>query len=339
MSVKVSSEVRTQTLWSDIAKKILLQREPLLIGVSVLMSLLVAALRPNFLTISNIDFILLSSVVLGLISIGQTFVILSKGIDLSVAPIVGLAAVVTGLMATNQGLPLWGAILLSIALGAVLGAANGLLISLANIPPIIVTLGTLSIYSGFMFIYTNGVQVTSVPPDYAAFGNRLILPGLPLPVLLLVIFTVLAWLVLKYTTFGRWVYAIGNHNEAAHNAGIPTRLTRFLVYTLSGMFAGLAGLVYVAYNASATATSGVAENLELQSIAAVLIGGTLITGGRGNVWGSVIGSIFLTLLLTVLVFLHVPAIWDPAGEGILILLAVVLDVVLLSRRSGTLVEG
>ena len=319
--------------------KLVTQRELLLIAISVVISLILGLLHPDFLSLSNIDFILLNAVVLGIISIGQTFVLISKGIDLSVAPVMGLTALVTGLMSVNQGLPLWGAILLSLVIGAILGAVNGVFISLAHIPPIIVTLGTLSIYGGFMFLYSNGIQVTSVPPSYAAFGNHLILPGIPFPVLLLVIFMVLAWFVLKYTPFGRKVYAIGNNSESAHNAGIPVKKVLLLVYTLCGTLAGFAGLVYVSYTAAATATSGVAENIELQSVAAVLIGGTLITGGLGSVIGSVIGSIFLTLLLAVFVFLRIPAIWDPAGEGVLILLAVILNIVIISRRSGAGTEG
>ncbi|HTK10677.1 MAG TPA: ABC transporter permease [Ktedonobacteraceae bacterium] len=328
----------SQATGKSLIVKFVIQRELLLIAVSVGISLILGALHPDFLSISNLDFILLNAVVLGLISIGQTFVIISKGIDLSVAPIMGLTALVTGLMSVNQGLPLWAAILLAIAIGAILGAVNGVFISFAHIPPIIVTLGTLSIYGGFMFLYSNGVQVTSVPPAYAAFGNGLILPGVPFPVLLLALFTLLGWFVLKYTPFGRKVYAIGNNQESAHNAGIPVRKILFLVYVLCGALAGFAGLVYISYTAAATATTGVAENVELQSVAAVLIGGTLITGGQGSVVGSVIGSIFLTLLLAVFVFLRIPAIWDPAGEGLLILLAVILNIMLISRHTGTATE-
>jgi ribose/xylose/arabinose/galactoside ABC-type transport system permease subunit len=338
MSTKSIAHPAVQTTKKPLIIRLTKQRELLLIAISVIIALLLGILHHDFLYISNIDFILLNAVVLGLISIGQTFVIISKGIDLSVAPIMGLTALITGLMSTNQGLPLWAAILLAIAIGAILGAVNGVFISLANIPPIIVTLGTLSIYGGFMFIYSNGLQVTSVPPAYSAFGNKLVLPGIPFPVLLLVCLVLIAWFILKYTPFGRQVYAVGNNVESARNGGIPVRKTLLLVYTLSGMLAGFAGLVYISYTAAATATTGVADNLELQSIAAVLIGGTLITGGLGSVVGSTIGSIFLTLLLSVFVFLRIPAIWEPAGEGLLIVLAVILNITIIGRRVSAAME-
>jgi ribose/xylose/arabinose/galactoside ABC-type transport system permease subunit len=300
-------------------------------------SALVAAFHPKFLSTSNIEFILLDSVVLGLISLGQTFVIISRGIDLSVAPIMGLTAVVTGLMSTRSGLPLWSAILLSVAMGLVLGAVNGLLVSVVRMPPIIVTLGTLGLYGGLQFLYTNGDQVTNVPDAYARFGNSVLVPGVPRPVAMLAVITLVCWLVLKYTAFGRNVFAVGDNERAARAAGIPVRFTVFSTYVVSGLLAGFAGLVYIAHTAAATATTGTAESVQLNAIAAVLIGGSAISGGRGGVLGSVLGALFLSLVLTALVFSGVPAIWNTAGAGVLILIAVLLDARLSHRSEG--VEG
>lgn len=317
----------------------LARREILLMVLIVVIALVVRSLHPDFFKLRNLEFILLNSVVLGLIAMGQTFVILSKGIDLSVAPIMGLSAVVTGMMSTKQGLPLWTAVLLSLAIGLVLGMFNGWLISLIRIPPIIATLGTLSLYGGLMFIYTNGVQVTSVPSSYAQFGNGFLLPGLPTPVVILFAVALGCWFVLRYTIFGRNVYAVGNNYDAARNAGVPVRSTVFFSYAISGLLAGFAGLIYVAYTAAATATTGTGDNIELQSIAAALIGGTAVAGGRGNAFGSLLGSIFMTLVLTGLIFMRVPAIWNSAGEGVLILVAVMADVFMNARRKQKALGG
>jgi len=268
----------------------------------------------------------LNSVVLSLIALGQTWVIATKGIDLSVAPIMGLTAVVTGLLAQNSGLPLYQAFLLAIAIGLVLGTINGLLVARITIPPIIVTLGTYSIFSGLMFIYSNGTQVTAAPPSYATFGNGVVASWLPLPipVLMLVIAVLICWFVLTHTLFGRAVLAVGNNASAAYNAGVPVLTTQVLVYVISGVLAAFAGLVFVSYTGSATVTTGTGDHVELQSIAVALIGGTAIAGGRGNMLGTVLGGLFLSVILTALVFLHVPPIWYSAGEGAMILLTVTL---------------
>lgn len=316
---------------------VLRQRAVQLTLALLAISALVGSFHPKFLSQGNIEFILLDAVVLGLISLGQTFVIISRGIDLSVAPIMGLTAVVTGLMSTRDGLLLWVAVLLSLGIGLVLGAVNGLLISFVRMPPIIVTLGTLGLYGGFQFLYTNGDQVTSVPASYDHFGNDALLPGLPKPVALLALITLVCWAVLKYTGFGRNVFAVGNNERAARAAGIPVRFTVFSTYVISGLLAGFAGLVYIAHTAAATATTGTAENVQLNAIAAVLIGGSAISGGRGGVFGSVLGAIFLSLVLTALVFSGVPAIWNTAGAGVLILIAVLLDARITHRSKS--VEG
>jgi len=313
------------TLASSRWRALLTSRAAQLLAVMILIAVGVGAAHPSFLSAHNIDFILLDSVVLGIVALGQTLVIIGRGIDLSVAPIMGLSAVVTGLLSTRSGLPLVGAVGLALLIGMVLGSVNGLFVSLVRVPPIIVTLGTLGLFGGLQFLYTNGDQVTGVPRSYEQFGNDEIFPGMPYLVLLLVVLTAIVAGLLRSSRFGRNIFAVGNNEVAARAAGIPVRRTVFLTYFYSGLLAGLAGLVYIAHTAAATATTGTGENLQLQSIAAVLIGGTAISGGRGGVLGSVLGSVFLSLVLTALVFTGVPAIWNSAGEGVLILVAVLLD--------------
>lgn len=301
-------------------------REITLIVATIVTLAAVGLYSHRFVSVENIRFMVLNSVVLSLVALGQTWVIATKGIDLSVAPIMGLTAVVTGLLAQTSGLPLYQAFVIALAIGAALGAVNGFLVAKITIPPIIVTLGTYSIYSGLMFIYSNGTQVTSVPPAYATFGNGIIASWfpVPIPVLTLAVAVLVCWFVLGYTLFGRAVLAIGNNTTAAYNAGVSVTSTQVYVYVISGVLAALAGLVFVSYTGSATVTTGTGDHIELQSIAVALIGGTAIAGGRGNMLGTVLGGLFLSVILTGLVFIHVPPIWYSAGEGAMILLTVTL---------------
>jgi ribose/xylose/arabinose/galactoside ABC-type transport system permease subunit len=303
-------------------------REITLIVATIVTLLAVGLFSHRFISLENIRFMVLNSVALSLVALGQTWVIATKGIDLSVAPIMGLTAVVTGLLAQTSGLPLYQAFVLAIVIGLALGAINGFLVAKIAIPPIIVTLGTYSIYSGLMFIYSNGTQVTAVPPLYATFGNGVITSWLPIPIPVLTLAAVvfLCWFVLGHTVFGRAVLAVGNNATAAYNAGVSVTSTQVCVYVISGVLAALAGLVFVCYTGSATVTTGTGDHVELQSIAVALIGGTAIAGGRGNMLGTVLGGLFLSVILTALVFLHVPPIWYSAGEGAMILLTVTLGV-------------
>ena len=299
-------------------------RSLILAAVTILVVLAVGAIDHSFMAPSNLRFMMLNSVVLSLVALGQTLVIATRGIDLSVAPLLGLSAVATGLLAQAGLLPLGGAVALALAIGLVLGTLNGLLVATLSIPPIITTLGTYSLYGGLIFIISNGVQVTEVPATYARFGNGILSPyfPVPIPLLLLALVLLLAWWLLGHTSFGRALLAIGNNRAAAFNAGIRIVRTQIGAYTLSGVLASLAGLVFVSYTGSATVTTGTGDHIELQSIAVALIGGTAISGGRGRVLGTVLGSIFLSVVLTALVFVHVPPIWYSAGEGLMILAAV-----------------
>ena len=309
-------------------------RSVVLLGVTLLVLVLVGIAHPAFVSAQNIRFMILGSVVLSLLSLGQTLVICTRGIDLSVAPVLGLVAVSDGLLAQQSGLPLIAAIAIALAIGLVLGAVNGVLVAKLAIPPIITTLGTYSLYSGLMFVVSNGVQVDAVPRAYGLFGNGAILPFLPVPIPVVLLGAVLAamWLLLEGSRFGRNVLAIGNNAQAAFNAGIGVDRTLVGAYVISGLLAAIAGLVFVCYTGSATATSGTGDHMELQSIAVALIGGAAISGGRGNMIGTVLGALFLSVVLTALVFLHVPPIWYSAGEGAMILIAVTAGV--RQHRSG-----
>ncbi|MBE7210556.1 MAG: ABC transporter permease [Gluconacetobacter diazotrophicus] len=298
-------------------------REAVLLGATVVVALLVGSVDHGFLQEQNLRFMMLNSVVLSLVAIGQTLVIATRGVDLSVAPVLGLSAIVTGLLGEHGAIGLWGAVPIAAGIGLGLGLLNGLLVARLAIPPIITTLGTYSLYGGLVFLYSDGTQVDSVPASFAALGNGA-LPLLPVPnaVAVLIVVAAASWFLLNHTRFGRAVLAVGNNDAAAFAAGIPVAWVKLRVYALSGLLAALSGLMFVCYTGSATVTTGTGDHMELQSIAVALIGGTAISGGRGSVVGTVLGSLFLGVVLTALVFLHVPPIWYSAGEGLMILVAV-----------------
>ncbi len=298
------------------------RREITLLLATVATILAVSLVRHGFISAQNLRFMLLGSVVLSLLALGQTLVIATRGIDLSVAPVLGLTAMVTGLLAQGGGLPLAAAFAIALLIGLVLGTFNGLLVARLTIPPIITTLGTYSLYSGLIFVISNGTQVDSVPHAYGVLGNGLLAGFLPIPVLVLAAVLLLTWFMLGHTRFGRALLAVGNNGAAAYNAGIAVTSIQVRAYALSGVLAALSGLMFLCYTGSATVTTGTGDHMELQSIAVALIGGTAIAGGRASMIGTVLGSLFLSVVLTALVFVHVPPIWYSAGEGLMILIAV-----------------
>ena len=215
--------------------------------------------------------------------------------------------------------------MIALALGAVLGCGNALLVAVLSLPPIIATLGTLFVYSGLMFVYTNGTEVNNVPPSYSHFGTAVLVSAVPVQTVLLVAVAAAMWIVLKRTVVGRNLYAVGNNREAARHAGIRARPTIAGAYIACGMLSTFGGLVFVSYSSYANSTTGTGTNIELAAIAAALIGGTALSGARGGPFGAILGSFFLTVILAGVVFLHLPANWEPAGEGALILFAVGID--------------
>ena len=297
------------------------RREVTLAVATLAVLLIVASYRHGFASSQNLRFMLLNSVVLSMLALGQTLVIATRGIDLSVAPVLGLSAMAIGLLAQG-GLPLAAAIALALLIGLVLGVVNGVLVAKLAIPPIITTLGTYSLYTGLIFIISGGNQVNAVPRAYATLGNGLLAGVLPIPVLALGLVLLLAWFMLGHTSFGRALLAVGNNSVAAYNAGIAVTATQVRAYALSGVLAALSGLMFLCYTGSATVTTGTGDHMELQSIAVALIGGTAIAGGRASMAGTVLGSLFLSVVLTALVFVRVPPIWYSAGEGLMILVAV-----------------
>lgn len=313
------------------------QREVQLVVVMAVIVAVSTQQNSDFFSSRVISNIFIAAMVTVFVSLGQTFVMLTKGIDLSVAPILGLSAVIVGFAAQNHHLNLWLGVLLGAAVGIAFGVGNAILVSLFRLPPIIATLGTFSVYGGIQYMITNGSQVTMVPLQYTNYGiaTNTIVAGIPKILLAGVVATLVVALVLNHTVFGRSVYAAGDDAEAAFRAGIPVRRVTFIAYVVCGLFAGLAGVVYLTRTGSADALTGTQTNENLNAIAAALLGGTALTGGRGGAIGAFLGSVFLSLTLSSMgIAFGIANEWQPAGIGVLILLAVVADP--RARRSGVI---
>lgn len=310
---------------------LLRRREILVTAVIIIVVAASTASHPYFWASGNLAFIFADSVVITFLALGESFVMIGRGIDLSVGAVMGLSAIVVGFRIQNHGMTLLPAVLLGAGLGVALGLGNALLVGVVRLPPIIATLGTLSVYSGLEFVVTNGNQVDTIPSSITNLGSHTVLPGIPVILVLTLPFVLISAWVLRYTAFGRSIYAVGDDAEAAYRAGIGVQRVVFLTYVIPGLFAGLGGVAFLIYTSGASSTTGINDNLT--AIAAAIIGGTALTGGVGGALGALVGSVFLTVTLTAMSFAHVSDVWQPAGVGVLVLLAVVYDS--RSRAGGT----
>jgi fructose transport system permease protein len=278
----------------------------------------------RFLSGANFSLILQQVMVLGLLAIGQTLVILTGGIDLSNGMIMALSSVImTGLFA-NSGLDPWLAILAGLAVCVAFGVANGLLTTTIGLPPFIVTLGTFNIAYSLIRIYTTAT-ITSVPPPMLFFGNTFSIGATELTygsVVMLILFVV-AWFVLGSTRAGRAVYAVGDNPEAARLAGIPTGRVLTAVYTVAAISYGVAGLLLVGRTEVGDPNAGQTGNLD--SITAVVLGGTSLLGGRGQVMGSLVGALIVGVFRNGLQLMGVESNYQVLITGVLVILAVSVD--------------
>ena len=300
-------------------------RELGLLVVLLLIVLVVGVKVPEFLTVSNLVQILLSVSILAIVAIGETLVILTRNVDLSVGSIVGFAAfVVANTFKQNPGTSLLVGILIGCALGLALGALNGLLVTWGRVPAIVATLGTLYVYRGLVFQYAGGTQVSAsdVPDSFLSLATAPFL-GIPLLIWFAVALSVVFGYLLRSSRTGRQLYAIGSNPEAARLVGIRSSLLVFGAFAMSGLLSGFAGVLWGARFATVDATA--ASGLELQVIAAVVVGGVNIFGGSGTIFGAMLGAIVLGTIDNSLSFLRVSQFWLQAIDGAAILIAVTLD--------------
>lgn len=291
-----------------------------LVGLMIVITII----NPSFLTTNNLLNLLLQVTANGFIAFSMTFVILTGGIDLSVGSSLALSsALAAGLI--GGGLPVPVAIVLAICLGGLFGMLNGLLIAYGKLAPFIVTLATMTIFRGATLVYTNGNPVTKGLSDSFLFqflGQGYIV-GIPFPVILMFLVFVILAILLHKTAFGKAVYALGGNEKAAYISGIKLNKVKIIIYTISGMMASLSGLIITSRLSSAQPTAG--ASYEMDAIAAVVLGGTSLSGGKGRIWGTLIGALIIGVLNNGLNIIGVSAFWQQVVKGIVILIAVLLD--------------
>lgn len=294
-----------------------------LMVVILLGSAVMTALSPVFATVRNIENVLQSATIIAVVAIGQTFVILVAGIDLSVASVVVLSSVLSVGLVNFQGLPPELAIFLALAAGAAIGTINGLAVTKLKIPALIATLATMTIGRGLAYIYSGGTNIAPVPKVFVELQAGRIF-GIPAVIVLTLVLAALAQLVLSRTTFGRSVYATGGNPLAARLAGIKTERVVILCFMICGLMSAIAGLLITARFEAGAATA--AQGLELAVIAAVVIGGVSLFGGEGNMGAMLLGVLLLGLVQNAVNLLNVPPNWDSVVSGLVIAAAAALDV-------------
>ena len=289
--------------------------------VLILVIVFLTVLSPVFFTGNNAINVLRQASVATLLALGMTAVILTGGIDLSIGAVLTLAGIAGAtVLKTGVWWPL--GLLTGVALGVIAGIANGSMVAYIGLPPFVATYGTMWIALGLAVVLMRGYIIYDFDQSFRFLGTGKIL-GMPTPVVLMAVFAVITWFVLKRTTIGRSIYAAGANHEAARLSGINVKKTLVMAYTISGFFSGLGGMVFVARLNAAEA--GLGESLLLPTIAAVAIGGTSMTGGVGSVVGTVIGVIIMTLIANGMNLLGVSSIWQSPVQGLVIVVAVLLD--------------
>lgn len=308
-------------------------QQSLAFGTLIVLVVFFSIFGNNFLTWSNISGILLSTAVIGILALGTTFVIITGGIDLSIGTGMTLAAVMTGVLITNLGMPVWIGVLGGVATGVLMGLVNGLNITFLRLPPFIATLAMMMVAQGLALVISGvrPIYFSSSAPDFKQIALGTIIPGLPNAVLITLILAVVAYLVLNKTILGRITFAIGSNEEATRLSGVNTRRWKIFIYMFAGAFTGIAGVVLASRLDSAQPQLGV--GYELQAIAAVIIGGTSLLGGRGSILGTVIGALIMSVLINGLRIMSIQTEWQNVVVGIVILIAVFFDS--LRNRSGT----
>jgi ribose transport system permease protein len=291
------------------------------LSAALLICIILSLLNDSFLSLGNILNVLRQASLLFFIASGLTLVVLTAGLDLSVGANVALSACLAGTVIQHTGSPLLG-ILTGLLAGGIVGLLNGVMVTALRIPSFIATYGMLWVLNGLTYWYMAGETIHGFPPGFRQIGSGYLL-GLPIPVYLLLIFLAIGTAFAQRTIWGQEIYAVGANPVAARLSGIPVARRLLLVYCVSGTMAGLASIIFLARLNSAEADIG--ESLTLPAIAAVLIGGTSLFGGVGTVFGTFIGALILTLVLNGMNLLSVNANWQPFITGVIVILAVWLD--------------
>jgi ribose transport system permease protein len=285
----------------------------------IFVSILMGFASDNFFSLSNILNVLRQVSIVAILAVGMTFVILTGGIDLSVGALMALAGTLAAGMMMHFGLPGWGGLMVGIAIAVMLGLFNGLLVAFGRMPAIIVTLATMGIARGAGLIYSGGYPISGLPSWVSWFGVGRI-GIIPVPIIIMLIVYALAWVLLHRTAFGRHVYAIGGNEVAAKLSGVKTSRIKIAVYAISGLTSGIAAIILTGRLMSGQPNAGV--GFELDAIAAVVLGGTAIAGGRGLIIGTLIGAVLLGILNNGLNLMGINPYLQEIIRGFIILLAI-----------------
>ncbi|MGD0967748.1 MAG: ABC transporter permease [Candidatus Aquilonibacter sp.] len=312
---------------SAILKNLWLRNTILVIVVAVFMGIVNAAAHGEFLNPRNLVTVLEQISYNCILGVGQTFVIITAGIDLSIGSLVALTGVVMAQTANHLSFGGVGLVLVTLLAGLAVGAAAGWINALPvvklNLPPFITTFAMLEVTLGLSYIFSGGQPVAVNNPIFSAIGTGSVF-GLPVPVIWMVVVVAIASVVLTRTRFGRYVFALGGNEEAARLAGIATARVKTLVYVISGMCAAVVGFLYMARFSSGSPDTGTHDEL-LEAIAAVVVGGTSLMGGQGSILGTFFGALLIGLLYNAMNLIHVDSYLQKVVLGVVILLAVVLD--------------
>ena len=287
----------------------------------IVMIAVMSCLNQYFLTVSNLLVILQQTSAIAVIAVGMTFVILTKGIDLSVGSVLALTGVICAFM-LQWHLPIYVVIVFTVMAGALSGAISGGIITKGLVQPFIATLVTMTLFRGMTMVLSDGYPVAASTSAFYFIGNGSIL-GIPMPVYIMAVVFGISFYVLKYTRFGRHVYAVGGNEDAAKLAGVRVNRVKLLVYAISGALSAVAALILTSRLSSAQPTAG--TGYELDAIAAVVLGGTSLFGGRGKVMGTLMGALIIGLLANALNLMNVSSYYQMIVKALVILVAVLLD--------------
>jgi ribose transport system permease protein len=302
-------------------------------GALILLIIFFSLANPYFLNFENFVNILIATAVVGVLALGETFVIITGGIDLSVGTVMTLSSVMTAVTITNMGLPVWVGVIAGIVTGGVMGLLNGVLIARLKLPPFIATFGILNVARGLSLVITQTRPIYySNTPEFNAgvmgnlFGIK-IAGEFGIPNIAIIMFgaVLVAAFILNRTALGRYTFALGSNEEAVRLSGVTVTVWKIAVYTLAGLFAGLGGVLLGARVNSAQPALGF--GYELDAISAVVIGGTSLVGGEGTIFGTVIGAFIVRTLSNGLQIMGIPQEWQIVATGVVVILAVYLDII------------
>ena len=302
-------------------KRLRFSREVVLLGVLIALVIVMTLLDPLFLSPTTLLNTSRFFVEVGLMALGMTLIIITGGIDLSVGSNLGLVSVAVG-FSYAAGLPLPLAILFGLVVGVAAGFFNSVFITFLDLHPLVVTLGTFALFQGLAYGLSNADAVSDFPAWFAYFGQAYLGP-VPGQLILFVVAVAVVWIILSRTSFGRYVYAIGNNEEAAHFSGVPVRRVKLALYSGIGLLVGMAAVIYTSRVYTARGDSGL--GLELDVISAVVLGGASIYGGSGTIGGTVLGVLIIATLQNGLILAGVPSTWQLFILGVLLLVAVFLN--------------